>query len=409
MAKVDLQSAYRSVGIHPSQYKLTGLAWTFDSEADPTVLVDTRLPFGARKSPFIFHRITQSVKRMLIKRGITCYVYLDDFLVTGDTFGECLHAYNVLIALLRNLGFNINWKKVCDPTTSLTYLGVQIDTVRGTLSLPEQKAVSLRRDIVHFIQRKRVTRRQLESLVGKLQWASCVIPWGRSHTRYIYDVIATIRDPRHKHIVDSALRDDLQWWLKWLVVGNHTRLIWDDRPVYHVYTDACTEGAGVFCPEGDWAYARWEMDLPHIHPHHINVKEMAAVCIAASRWCQKWENKRVVIHTDSQVVKAVINGGVSHNRMCMFLLKELCFLALKYNFSIIAEYIPGELNVISDSISRLHQENYIDKFLHIINQLYKAYGVSPPYYQFEYHMTNACLIYLFGRSCSSPPAITPGH
>ena len=60
---------------------------------------------------FIF--FIQAVRRMMCRRGFDGTVaYLDDFFVCGDTFEACLSAYNCLISLLRNLGFQINWKKV---------------------------------------------------------------------------------------------------------------------------------------------------------------------------------------------------------------------------------------------------------------------------------------------------------
>ena len=65
MAKVDLCSAYRSVRIHPSNYAATGLKWTFSGDRDPTVLVDTRLPFGAKRSPEIFNALSQAVCRIM--------------------------------------------------------------------------------------------------------------------------------------------------------------------------------------------------------------------------------------------------------------------------------------------------------------------------------------------------------
>ena len=42
-AKLDLQSAYRSVPIHPDDYKATGLAWRFEGEDTDTYLFDARL------------------------------------------------------------------------------------------------------------------------------------------------------------------------------------------------------------------------------------------------------------------------------------------------------------------------------------------------------------------------------
>ena len=46
-AKLDLQAAYRSVPIHPSDYRVTGLKWCFQGDYRPTYLFDARLPFGS--------------------------------------------------------------------------------------------------------------------------------------------------------------------------------------------------------------------------------------------------------------------------------------------------------------------------------------------------------------------------
>ena len=70
MAKIDLHHAYRSVSIHPSNYKATGLKWKFKSNPHKvTYLIDTRLPYGGKRAPEIFHRLTQSVRRMMAKKG----------------------------------------------------------------------------------------------------------------------------------------------------------------------------------------------------------------------------------------------------------------------------------------------------------------------------------------------------
>ena len=70
LAKVDLKSAYRSVRIHPSNYEATGLKWQFSGTTQPTYMYDTRLPFGAKKAPIVFHRLTQSVRRMMRRKGM---------------------------------------------------------------------------------------------------------------------------------------------------------------------------------------------------------------------------------------------------------------------------------------------------------------------------------------------------
>lgn len=109
LAKVDLRAAYRSVHLHESNWQYTGLQWRFGKADKLTNLVDLRLPFGARKSCSIFNRITQAVRRMMERRGFkVVIVYLDDFLIAGETFEACAHALRTLITLLRSLGFHIN-------------------------------------------------------------------------------------------------------------------------------------------------------------------------------------------------------------------------------------------------------------------------------------------------------------
>ena len=158
MAKIDLQSAYRSVGIRNDQWTLTGLKWQFDSSPSPTYLVDTSLPFGARKSPPIFNRLTQSIRRMMARRGFTdCVVYLDDFFVTAETFDRCCTIYSELVKLLRQLGFRINWNKIVDPCQDLVFLGIRINTTSGRISLEREKVTETVSLLDRYIDGTRMT------------------------------------------------------------------------------------------------------------------------------------------------------------------------------------------------------------------------------------------------------------
>ena len=79
-SKVDLKQAHRSVGIHPGDFSATGLKWRFSGQDKDIYLYDTRLPFGSKLSPGVFHRLTQSVRRMMSDYGYhNVVVYLDDF------------------------------------------------------------------------------------------------------------------------------------------------------------------------------------------------------------------------------------------------------------------------------------------------------------------------------------------
>ena len=68
-AKLDLQSAYRSVPIHPDDYKVTGLAWRFEGEDTDKYLFDAWLPFGSACGPSDFSRLSNAIRRMMYRKG----------------------------------------------------------------------------------------------------------------------------------------------------------------------------------------------------------------------------------------------------------------------------------------------------------------------------------------------------
>ena len=169
LSKIDLKAAYRSVPINRLDYCLTGLKWQFEDEESPSYLFDTRLPFGASMAPSVFHRLTQSVRRMMKRKGFhNLIVYLDDFLIIEKTYEDCLKAQHTLISLLIDLGFYISWKKVVGPSQSLTFLGIVIDTATCSLSLESKRLEKIHDKLMFFNDKKHVSKRQLQQLAGLL-------------------------------------------------------------------------------------------------------------------------------------------------------------------------------------------------------------------------------------------------
>ena len=105
-------------------------------------------------------------------------VYLDDFLIVAPTFEECQYWFEILMDLLLRLGFEINPEKVVHPCQQLTFLGIQIDTVVLELFLPLEKLTETKLLVSEFLGRRRATKRQLQQLAGKLNWASRVVYGG---------------------------------------------------------------------------------------------------------------------------------------------------------------------------------------------------------------------------------------
>lgn len=361
MAKIDLRHAYRSIPIHPDNYRATGCKWQFSGDNHFTFFYDTRLPFGAKRSPEIFHRITQSVRRMMAKRGFPdIIVYLDDFLIIGASREQCQLAYETLLQLLLDLGFAISHHKLVAPTQRLTFLGVELDTVGCAMTLPQDKLAELQTLVVEFRNKQRASKKQLQRLAGKLNWACRVIYGGRTFLRRILDTMNALT-PSGKFRLDSSFRSDIAWWVDFLKIFNGTRMFLDNLPTVDVATDACPIAAGGYFRD-DWFYHNFSLDTPEWETLHINHKETLAIVLAANRWGRLWSNQRVVIHSDNQAAVHIINKGTTANPTVMQALRALFWLSALYNFHITAVYLEGVNNTLADSISRLHESKGLLSF-----------------------------------------------
>ena len=140
MVKTDLSSAYRHVPVHPDDQHLLGIEW------NSVAYVDRALPFGLRSAPKLFSAVADGLAWALHCVGVdNCVHYLDDFLFWGPPASpECKESLEMARRLFERLDLPITLDKTIGPTTLLTFLGIEIDSVQLQLRLPSDKLASLR-------------------------------------------------------------------------------------------------------------------------------------------------------------------------------------------------------------------------------------------------------------------------
>ena len=140
------------------------------------------------------------------RKGFTVIAYLDDFLLIEDTYKRCLESFNTLIDLLQTLGFSINWGKVVYPCQRLIFLGIEIDTILWWLTLPERKIGEIRDVLQLCLRKNKLTKRELQSIIGKLNFACGVIYEGRTFLKRIIDFCNTLIKPNHRIRLNSGVK-----------------------------------------------------------------------------------------------------------------------------------------------------------------------------------------------------------
>ncbi len=356
MCKIDCATAYRSVRVHPSNHSALGLKWNFSNDPDnsATYMVDTRLPFGARKAPFIFHQLGQAVRRIMQAKGYHMIVnMLDDFLVIGQTEAECWEALIVLLRLLRKLGFAINYNKVTSPAQRIVFLGILLDSVNMTIELPRDKIEDLEKTLTNTLTKRKISKKALQSLAGKLNFATQCIYGGRFYLRRLFDAIARLGCPWHRTRVTREMRLDIEWWLHCLRIFNgHTQIV-DSRPITPICIDSCAVAAGGTFGNL-FVYTPWH-SIPDCENLHINFKEVLALEPAIQQWAPLFANKKVLVHCDNQAAVAIINRGSCSHPTVTQSLRRIFWLSVIHNFRLTAVYIRGKHNVLADAVSRLHE------------------------------------------------------
>ena len=245
------------------------------------------------------------------------------------------------------------WKnKLEGPATSLTFLGIELDTERMVLRLPLEKIIELRALLTQWQPRRYSRKRDLKSLVGKLQHASKVIRPGRTFLRRMFDLLKRTR--RHQPLLrlNAAFRSDLAWWHVFLEHWNGVSMILPScggPPDRHLFTDVA---GAVGC--GAWSGSHWFQYLwPDVFAERsIVAKELLPIVLACIVWGTNWRHQRVLAHCDNQSVVDVVNSGYSKDAHLMHLLRSLFFITAHLQFSLTAVHIPGADNIGADAISR---------------------------------------------------------
>ena len=202
IAKIDVKSAYRIVPVHPDDRHLLGMSW------ENQIFVYAVLPFGLRSAPKIFNALTDALEWIVKMQGVRdVWHYLDDFIVCGAPESSvCANGLQSLVDTCQYLGISLAEEKVEGPSTCLTFLGIEIDTVVQKVRLPVRKVVELCELLKGWQDKKRCGKRELLSIAGKLQHAASVVRSGRTFVRRLFDLSAHVNKPEHRVKLNAGAR-----------------------------------------------------------------------------------------------------------------------------------------------------------------------------------------------------------
>ena len=227
--------------------------------------------------------------------------------------------YNASFRCAGNLAFLLPRRKwrVLLPS-SRTFLGLELDSLKQQIRLPTDKLQDLLSELNSWLQRKKTTKRELLSLIGKLSFAAKAIPAGRIFTRRLISLSTTATKLRHHLRLNKQAREDLLWWQKFLPTWNGTAHFIDPTSTPASDLDLCASGAigyGAYF-RGNWFHYSWQ---PHqkLSPHtSIQWQELFAILAATLTWGHQWGRKRIRFFCDNLAIVQAWQNMSAHDSSC---------------------------------------------------------------------------------------------
>lgn len=359
LAKTDIASAFRILPVHPDDHELLGIQFNGD------FYYDKCLPMGCSISCSIFETFSTALQWIACtKFGVPTMLHiLDDFLFLGPPDSSiCKLALHQFMSMCDVLGVPIKGEKTEGPSTTLIFLGIELDTVNMEARLPEEKIVKIQNALHSAKRRKKMTLRELQSLIGLLNFACCVVVPGRAFLRRLIALTRGVSKPHFRIRMNSQARLDLNAWCEFIDNFNGKSMFinddWQNSHKLNLYTDAAGKfGYGaVFGTK--WFYGTWE-DLSLQQDYNITFKELFPIVIAVETWGQALANQSILFHSDNIAVVEIINKISSKDTSVMCLVRRLVLACLRHNILFQAEHIPGKINTLPDLLSRLQVQKFL--------------------------------------------------
>lgn len=348
MASVDLQDAYYSVPISFASRKYLRFTWR-------DVLYEfTCLPNGLACAPRVFTKILKPVFAYLRSIGFISIYYLDDSLLMGKTYIDCVNNLNATCDILSKLGFIINVSKsVLEPGQIMNFLGFTLNSKSMTFAITDEKKHSIVSLISEFKAKRNPTIREFASILGVIVAGIPAVTYGKMRYRSLERnkciALSSCNGDYEHHIeVHNNSIVELDWWATNVIKSFNT--IVKGIPDTIISTDASMKGWGAVCNKVTVG-GQWSNDETKFH---INVLELKAVLIGLKSLCSTVERKHIRVYIDNMTAVAYVNdmGGMC-SLSCDRIAKEIWYWAERNNNWLTAEHIPGSSNCLADKASRV--------------------------------------------------------
>ena len=352
--KKDLKKFYRQIVMDPGVIHLLGF------KIDNKYYFDVVLSMGLRIACYIGQRISDALMWIYRKLGFEGLNYLDD-LGSAECASLATKACDTLSKMLEDLNVTEALDKATIPSEIMTFLGIRYNTRTFTIELTAERLAELKILLREWLNKSEAKLREVQALLGKLNFACATVRSGRAFLARIIAFIIQFKEDIHESLkIPEEVIRDLEWWAKFLMDFNGISFIPEVRwlpPDAMISTDSCLSACGGW-NRGDYFHIKYPSEIVTDPDIHINELECLAVVVAVKVWGNSLKGKNILLHCDNSTTVTVVNKGYARNQFTQACLRELVWLSAKNNLWIKVAFRPGISNRFADLASRLHLNSH---------------------------------------------------
>ena len=150
-----------------------------------------------------------------------CHI-LDDFPIIEPPATQlpldsrCQTSLDNMLSIFKTIGIPITDSKTQGPSQALEFMGILLDTSKIQARLASDKIEKLNGCVKDFEQRKSCTLKELQSLIGTLNFACKVVPPGRPFSQRMIALTRNVLKTYHHIRLNAGFFQDLQMWKKFI-------------------------------------------------------------------------------------------------------------------------------------------------------------------------------------------------
>ena len=319
VGKTDMSSAFRHVPMAKDQWWLLVMKAEHPKSKKVYYFVDKCLPFGSSISCAIFQVVSDAIAWIVKHRTRKANVnYLDDYLFAATLKRLCDLQIRAFLAVCKEINFPVALEKTFWGETSMTFLGMLLDTIKQVVGIPMDKLEKAMNWVEFFLNKKNKKAMVLEfqKLCGILNFLCRAIVPGWAFLRRLYNgqMVNGHKLKAHHHVkISEEHRLDLLVLKQFLSSpGSLYRPFLDlvaiNAEELDMFSDASGNyklGFGAYCGH-EWIFGQWDFNICNTHKLSIEYLELYAVLAGVLKWIRLFTNRRIILFCDKHPLANIV-------------------------------------------------------------------------------------------------------